>query len=224
METTRQKRKTGKLSDLIQDAYRDFVLTEGKEPASVYQLGKKAGFSEEEFYSHFGTIPAVASEIWKNHLEAAASVMRNNPEYADFSGRDKLLLFYFSFAQQLKKDRSFVLWSSASWHNPLQASATRKRVAEWVKNFSEEILNEARASGEVKDRVKLGKHYSDALLLQFWFILDFWKKDESHDFADTDALIEKTIGLSFDLLGEGPLEKALDLGRFLLGRIIPQQP
>ena len=224
METTKQKRKTGEadIRDRINSAYRDFVLTEGKEPVSVYQLGKKAGFSEEEFYSRFSTLHSVASDIWKSHLESAASVMRGNPEYSGFSGREKFLLFYFSLVQQLKKDRSFICWSASTWKNPLKPGSARKEVAQWVKSFTEEILNEARMTGEVKDRGKLGDHYSDAMLLQFWFILDFWIKDESVDFTDTDALIEKSLGLGFDLLGEGPLEKALDLGRFLLGRILPQ--
>jgi hypothetical protein len=223
METTKQKRKTGEadIRDRINSAYRDFVLTEGKEPVSVYQLGKHAGFSEEEFYSRFSTLHSVASDIWKSHLESAASVMRGNPEYSGFSGREKFLLFYFSLVQQLKKDRSFICWSASTWKNPLKPGSARKEVAQWVKSFTEEILNEARMTGEVKDRGKLGDHYSDAMLLQFWFILDFWIKDESVDFTDTDALIEKSLGLGFDLLGEGPLEKALDLGRFLLGRILP---
>lgn len=224
MEATKQKRKTGgaDVHKQIVDAYRDYVLTEGKEPVSVYQLGKTAGFSEEQFFSLFSNLSAVASGIWKNHLEAAAAMMRSNPEFANFSGRDKLLLFFFSLVQQLKKDRSFVCWSAAGWQNPLRPNSSRKEVAQWVKNFTEEILNDSRMTGEVKDRGKLGDHYADAMLLQFWFILDFWMKDESADFTDTDALIEKTLGLSFDLLGEGPLEKALDLGRFLLGRVLPQ--
>ena len=210
------------MKDLVSSAYRDFVLTEGKEPVSVYQLGKKAGFSEEEFFSSFSSLHSVPTDIWKVHLESAAAVMRGNPEYSVFSGREKFLLFYFSLVQQLKKDRSFVCWSVSNWKNPLKPASARKEVAQWVKSFTEEILNEARMSGEVKERGKLGNHYADAMLLQFWFILDFWMKDESADFTDTDALIEKSLGLGFDLLGEGPLEKALDLGRFLIGRILPQ--
>ena len=225
MEATRQKKKASEvnLKERILDSYRDYVLTENKEPVSVYQFGKKYGFSEEEFYGHFSTMPAIAAAIWKSHLESSASSMKKNPEYGNFSGRDKQLLFYFSLVQQLKKDRSFVSWSAKSWQNPLRPDSCRKEVAAWMKDFTEDILNDARASSEIKERGKLGRHYADALLLQFWFILDFWIKDESPDFTDTDALIEKSLGLSFDLLGEGPLEKALDLGRFLLGRVLPQK-
>lgn len=223
MEATKQKRKAGmNEKDLILSAFRDYVLTEGKEPASVYHLGKLSGFSEEQFYGHFSSISRLSFEIWQQHLEIAATAVRNNPEYAAFSGRDKLLLFYFSLVQHLKKDRSFISWSAGDLKNPLQKSSLRKELSSWIKKYTQEILLDARNSGEVKDRGKLSDHYADAMMIQFWFILDFWLKDESRDFVDTDALIEKTLGLSFDLLGEGPLEKALDLGRFLLGRVMPQ--
>jgi hypothetical protein len=222
MEESKQKKK-GKAAgrDLILGAYKDFVLMEGKEPASVYLLGKKAGFSEAEFYQHFSTVPQVGADIWKALLEETEASVRNNPEYATFTGRDKLLLFYFSLVQHLKKERSFVNWSASGWIKPGRHGAARKLVSSWVKDFMEGVLREAEASGEVKGRGKIGNHYADALLLQFWFILDFWIKDESQDFEDSDALIEKSLGLAFDLLGEGPLEKALDLGRFLLGRVMP---
>jgi AcrR family transcriptional regulator len=222
MEETKQKRKAGTShKDQILVAYRDFVLTEGKEPASVYQLCKLAGVSEEQFYGFFSSLGQVGFEIWKIRLEAAAATVRNNPEYADFSGRDKLLLFYFSLLQELKKERSFVAWSAKSRMLPFSQHSGQKELGRWVKDFFQDILNEARASGEVKDRARLDNLYPDAMLLQFWFILDFWIRDESADFADSDALVEKSLGLTFDLLGEGPLEKALDLGRFLLGRVMP---
>lgn len=201
------------------EAYRDFVLSEGKNPASVYQLGKLAGFSEADFYQYFSSLSQLESEIWTQHLSETIEAIEKNPEFASFGGREKLLLFFFTLVQQLKKDRSFVSWSAANWARPAKHSSARNAVAEKAKGFFSSVLSEANSTGEIKDRMKLSNHYADALLFAFWFILDFWIKDESRDFEDTDALIEKTIGLSVDLLGESPLEKALDLGRFLLGRV-----
>jgi len=214
---TKDKKAPGKST--MMDAYRDYVLTEGKNPSSVYQLGKMAGFTEAAFYAHFSSIARLESEIWLDHLEEITRSVKANPEYNSFSGRDKLLLFFFSMVQQLRKDRSFICWSAASWAKPGKHSAARKAVAEKVKDYFSEVLGEASASGEIKERTKISNHYADALLLSFWFILDFWIKDESRDFEDSDALIEKTIGLALDLLGESPLEKALDLGKFLIGRL-----
>jgi hypothetical protein len=42
--------------------------------------------------------------------------------------------------------------------------------------------------------------------------------DESRDFEDTDAAIEKGVNLGFDLMKENTLDKAFDLAKFLWGR------
>ena len=216
---TKTRKVTGK--EVITDAYRDYVLTEGKNPPSVYLLAKNAGFSESDFYAHFSSLSSVESEIWSGHLKNTLSSVRQNPGYEQFTGREKILLFFFSLVQHIRSDRSFACWSAENWAKPGRHSAARKVVASRVKEYFDEVLGEAGAAGEIKERPKLSSHYSDALLLSFWFILDFWIRDESPDFEDSDALIEKTIGLAIDLLGESPLEKAIDLGRFLLGRLRP---
>jgi hypothetical protein len=220
MEEKKTKKK-GISAEQIKIAYREYVLIEGKQPTSPFQLSRNAGFSEQDFFSHFSSLPQVEAGIWLDHLGVVFNMLHSNKDYATFTGRDKCLLFYFTMLQQLKTDRSFILWSAAGWSRPGCRSAAKKAVAEKVKVFFTEITEQAIGNGEVKDRLKLSRHYSDGLMLPFWFILDFWIRDESRDFEDSDALVEKTIALSFDLLGESPLEKAIDLGRFLLGRFSP---
>jgi ubiquinone biosynthesis protein COQ9 len=46
-------------------------------------------------------------------------------------------------------------------------------------------------------------------------VLRFWVKDDSKNFEQTDALIEKTVKLTFELLGESPLDSFIDLAKFL---------
>ena len=220
METKTKVKKSGGKAAIIK-AYREFVLTNEKNPSSVFQLCHSAGMAEEEFYDHFSSISRIEAEIWLSHLENSIAAVQENPDISSFSGKDKMLLFFFSLVQQLKKDRSFVCWSAKNWAKPGRHSSARKEVSERVKVWFEEILSASRSNGEVKERSKISSHYADGLMLSFWFILDFWMKDESSGFEDTDALIEKTIGLAFDLLSESPLEKAIDLGRFLLGRLRP---
>jgi hypothetical protein len=51
--------------------------------------------------------------------------------------------------------------------------------------------------------------------MHFMFILQFWAHDESANFEKTDAAIEKSVNLAFDLIGKGILDNALDFGKFL---------
>jgi hypothetical protein len=68
------------------------------------------------------------------------------------------------------------------------------------------------------ERPKISSYYDKALRSQFFLILDFWIRDTSSGFEDTDALIEKSVNLSYALMQENTLDKAFDLVRFLSGR------
>jgi hypothetical protein len=48
--------------------------------------------------------------------------------------------------------------------------------------------------------------------------MDFWIKDNSKGFEATDAAIEKSVNLGFDLVGPGPLDSIIDFGRFLISQ------
>jgi hypothetical protein len=49
-------------------------------------------------------------------------------------------------------------------------------------------------------------------VLFWWFYV---LKDDSKDFEKTDAAIEKSVQLSFELIGKGVLDVAIDFGKFL---------
>jgi hypothetical protein len=48
----------------IQNAYIDYVLTEGSEPKSVYIFAKQNEMTEAEFYQFYGSFEAVEQAIW----------------------------------------------------------------------------------------------------------------------------------------------------------------
>ena len=48
----------------IQNAYVDYILTEGKQPASVFSFAKKNKFAEEEFYKYFGSFNTIEGSVW----------------------------------------------------------------------------------------------------------------------------------------------------------------
>jgi hypothetical protein len=47
------------------------------------------------------------------------------------------------------------------------------------------------------------------------FILNFWVKDPSQQFEQTDVAIEKAVNTSFDLIGKTPLDTIFDFAKFL---------
>jgi len=47
------------------------------------------------------------------------------------------------------------------------------------------------------------------------FLLVFWKEDESPGFEKTDAAVEKSVNLAFDLIGKGAVDSFIDFAKFL---------
>ena len=81
--------------------------------------------------------------------------------------------------------------------------------------FLNGLLGEAKTKEEVVSRPLIGEKYADALWVQFRFILDFWKNDSSPQFEKTDQAIEKSVNVSFDLMGKSALDGLFDLAKFL---------
>ena len=48
-----------------------------------------------------------------------------------------------------------------------------------------------------------------------FFLLLFWKDDESPGFEKTDAAVEKSVNLAFDLIGKGAVDSFIDFAKFL---------
>jgi hypothetical protein len=207
------------LNTKIKEAYLDYVLTEGKNPTSVYHFAKNAGFQESDFYQWYNTFDAVAQDVWESVIKQVLATLSSSDEYAGFSVREKILSFYFTLVQELKKNRSYVSYSASKWAIPGRKDSVRSAVEKQVQEYFEKQVQEGFDSGELLNRSKVGDYYSKAMVIQFWLVLDFWIKDSSRDFEDTDAFIEKTVHLAFGLMQESTLDKAIDLVRFLAGRV-----
>jgi len=217
MEKTRKsKSKSSSASaDNITTAYREYVLTEGKQPASVYKFCKDQGFREDEFYQYFGSFEALEKAIWKNYVDDTRSKMIADASYSTFTTREKILTFYFMLAEALKSDRSFVLHQLKSWKKPGLVPTFLKGFKASFDEWINSVLNEGKVSGEIAKRPFIDDRYDGLFWLHLMFILQFWRNDESPNFEKTDAAIEKSVNLAFDLVGKGVLDNALDFGKFL---------
>jgi AcrR family transcriptional regulator len=217
MEKTKKSKARPKAisSDKIAADYRDFLITEGKQPASVYKFCKDHGFKETEFYQYFASFEALERSIWKGYIDQTCSRMENDNDYLGFTAREKILTFYFSLAELLKSDRSFAVHQLRLWKNPATVPVFLKGFKESFREWINSVLNEGKTTGEVAKRPFLDERYDRLFWMHFMFILQFWVHDESSGFEKTDEAIEKSVNLAFDLIGKGVLDSALDFGKFL---------
>jgi hypothetical protein len=163
METTkktRSKPKTSASAVGLKKAYREFLLKQGKQPASVFAFCDALGLPEDEFYKHFGSFESLEKVIWQEFITDTRKRLEADENYAAFSAREKILSFYFSLAEQLKRDRSFVLHQLKSWNKPglmpVFLKGFKKSFDEWIKG----VIAAGVKSGEIAKRPYLDERYS----------------------------------------------------------------
>lgn len=219
METTSRK-SNKKTIDIdpetrIQTAYMDYLLIHGKRPASVYKFSLDLGIKEDDFYNHFGSFDGLERQIWKGFIERTVLRLRADAAYSAFSAREKILSFYYSFFEDMKSNRSFILLQLEHHHKTELVPGFLKDFKAAYEAYLEDVLSEGKGSGEIANRLYVDKRYPNLFWIHIRFLLLFWKNDNSASFQNTDAAIEKSVNLAFDLIGKGAVDTAFDFAKFL---------
>jgi AcrR family transcriptional regulator len=201
-------------AEIITKGYVEFELLNGRSPYSVFELTKKLEISEEEFYAHFSSLTQVRQAVLTHLIGQTLQIMDADPNYDTFSAREKLLSLFFTLFEQFKTQRSYLLVKYADLKLAPQSRKDFDQFMEQLNARVETILLEAKAQDEIKDRAYVGKHYAKGYKLVFTYLFRVWINDESAEFSTTDAAIEKSVNLSFDVMGESPLDSLLDFGKF----------
>jgi hypothetical protein len=212
--TTRKKSATPDL----QTAYMDYLLSEGKRPASVYKFCKQLGIKETDFYAQAGSFAALEGLIWNRFISDVLQRLQASEEFAGFSSREKLLTFCFALFEELKMHRSFVQFTTAVRPTAPVIPAYLRPFRKTFLSFIHDLLSKGKQQGEIAARPYLEKTYPELFWLHLSFLLLFWLNDNSPDFEETDAAIEKSVNLAFELIGKGAVDAALDFARFLYQR------
>ena len=217
MEETKKKTTRNKVDNAkkIIESYMDYVLTHGHRPPSVFQFMKGLKLREDKFYDHFGSFNTLEKEIWRSFLRETITVLDNDESFNTYSAREKLLAFYFTLVEVLRNERSYVAYSFGEIKRPELTPSFLKGFRDDFLTFVQGILNEGMSTEEIIQRPVLADRYKDGLWLQLIFVINFWLKDESKKFVATDAAIEKSVNLSFELMGRGPLDAMIDFAKFL---------
>lgn len=200
----------------ITKGYIEFELLNGRAPHSVFELTKKIKIEETVFYQSFGNLEQVQQSIPLNLLKKTLSIMDEDPQYGSFSAREKLLALYFTLFEQFQTQRSYLLLKYNDLKKAPHTMKDWKLFFEEMETRVENILSDGKISDEIKDRPIIGNHFAKGFKLVFTYLFRVWMNDDSVEFANTDAAIEKTVNLSVDMLGTSPIDSILDFGKFAL--------
>ena len=207
------KKKMNK-NDLLA-LYMESVLENEHFPKSVYRFCKENKVTEEDFYQSYASLDSIKLSVWEAFFTNTMQLLEKNENYASFSRQDKLLTFYFTFFEILLLNRSYILFSLGQETSKMEKLAQLKLLRKHFKGFAKELIEE----GNHEKDLKVTQHpvglFSEAAWGQLLFLLKFWLEDNSPSFEKTDALIEKSVKVAFEVFDNTRLETLLDLGKFL---------
>ena len=189
----------------------------GRYPESVYLFCRELGIEEREFFAEFGSFESVESGLWEEVVDQVAIAVESGPEWRSFSARQRLLTFHFALVERALDYRSLML-SRFVEAGPLARRGWLRGFEARFKAFASTVVARGIESGEIADRGRLTLLYPEALYLHLRAVVDFYLKDDSKGFERTDAFIEKSTAVAFDLIRTQALDSAVDLAKFLIPR------
>ncbi len=204
------------MKEKIQDAYMDYVLTHGKEPHSVYVFAKELVIKEADFYEYYNSFESVGMDIWESFFTKTKEMIEKQEVWNDYSVRERLLSFFYSFCELLKSFRSYASYSFKPGIPGLKEPSVLTSLKKSYLIFIDDLISRGLDTHEILDRKFLTERYRDGLWTQFIFIVQFWLRDNSVGFEKTDEAIEKGVNLSFDLMARSPMDSLLDYTKFIL--------
>ena len=200
----------------IIEGYINHILEYGHEPASVFKFAKDLEMKEATFYEYFTSFDAVKKAVWELIFDNTLYALESQEVYKTYTSREKLLGFLFTWIEELKERRSYLLavYSDGSLKDrrfPTELKGFKSK----FKDFANSIVNEGKETEEIAERPYLTDKYHEAMWLQVMFVFRFWLKDDSPGFEKTDAAIEKSVNLAFDLMGKSAVDSFVDFAKFL---------
>ncbi|MEY3982876.1 MAG: hypothetical protein RL160_433 [Bacteroidota bacterium] len=202
----------------ITQLYIEQVLETGTVPTSVFSFCKKAGIAESDFYGQFSSLEHLRDSILASLASATYNDLKRQESFRDYGFREQVLAYFFAFTEGLLPLRSYMLLEFGSIHEPMQQLRTLKAFRKSFMEAAGPMIDHGVHTGVLKDYKFQKNLQQEALWLNLLAVCSFWLRDKSSGFEDTDAMIEKSVHLSLNLLEQNTLDKAIDLGRFLIGK------
>ncbi len=201
--------------DLI-SFFMDDVTKNGKIPASIEAFSITHNITIETFKKYFSSFKALEKEIFELFFINTLNALNQDEGYHNFDQRNKVLIFYYTFFENLTANRAYVLVALQSDTKSLKPL---KKLSKLKNNFESYInsleINRIDFNQEAIERLQT-KALKKAAWFQLLTILKFWSEDISDSYEKTDVFIEKSINTSFDLIDTKLMKSILDLGKFMI--------
>jgi len=182
----------------------------------VYKFCKKLKLKESDFFDKYSSFEILEQKIWQSFMKETTAALYADEGFQSYPIREKVLAYYFTHIEVLRKNRSYILATSKDAINPLEVHQKLKKYKSKFDEFFKEVIDEGISTNQLVSQKLLSSQFHWVFWIQNLYLIRFWIKDESPGFEKTDAAIEKSSTLIFNLLSHGSVDKLLDFGKFLM--------
>jgi AcrR family transcriptional regulator len=202
-----------KTKEKIVREYQRYLLENRTRPRSVMAFVEPLQIKESTFYRYFASFEHLEKSIWKMLFEQVVTEISSQEVYQGYSINEKLLAFYYSWIELLKDHRSYAAYVASKERFYELYPSDFELFKESFQAFVSELIEEGLATEEIATRRLITDQYKYLFWVQPVSIFKFWIKDDSENYENTDALIEKTVNFSFDLMRSNSLDSFFDLAK-----------
>lgn len=173
----------------------------------------------DQVLKHFETRDELDKAIWDELLINSVLTVENDPSFDQFTRREKMLSLYYTFFENLRLNRPFVVLHLDNFPSGKKRNHLFDEMKPTFLDFVERIVNEPDFFDTSSTLAKFKNVRITVIKEGFWkqmlFLISFWAKDTSSEFEKTDEAIEKSVTVAVDLTDTSRLKNMFDLGKFL---------
>ncbi|MCV2370630.1 TetR/AcrR family transcriptional regulator [Roseateles oligotrophus] len=210
------KSQTEKNRRLVIQTAVDLMTSQGFEGTTMKQIARAAELGDATIYKYFPSKEKLVLAYFEQAATDALAQIGKTKGLASFTLQERMQLLIDALLEQFLADREFVaLAHKLVAGAPLLLMGDELPGKQVLKQAFAEMLEQAESKGEI---AACGFQPSLAALLAdgVYAITAYWLRDESDEFANTTQMVDLSLNLLVLTLHSGIINKALDLGGFLL--------
>ncbi len=200
---------------LIQTAV-DLMTAQGFEGTTMKQIARAADLGDATIYKYFPSKEKLLLAYFEQAAADALAQVSKTKGLPGFSLQERMQLLIDALLEQFLPDREFVaLAHKLVAGAPLLMMGDELPGKALLKQAFTEMLEQAESKGEIAAcgfKVSLAALLADGV----YAVTAYWLRDDSDEFANTTQMVDLSLGLLVLALHSGIVNKALDLGGFML--------
>jgi len=194
----------------------DLMTAQGFDGTTMKQIGRAAGLGDATIYGYFPSKEKLVLAYFELAATDALAQVAKTKGLAAFTLQERMQLLIDTLLERFLADREFVaLGHKLVAGAPLLLMGDDLPGKAVLKQAFAELLEQAESQGEI---APCGFKPSLAALLAdgVYAVTAYWLRDDSDEFANTTQMLDLSLGLLVLALHSGIVNKALDLGGFML--------